>query len=101
MHTIYNISTPPRRARDSKRPSEQRLLSRDDLEAPVHRVPVVDAERDDGDKQSEREGLARDLLHGSEQFAESCERDGEPNAREATARGARARPTRRSERIGC
>ena len=77
MHTIYNISMPPRRASDSKRPSEQRLLSRHDLEAPVDRVPVVDAERDDGHKQSKRERLARDLFHGREQFAQGRERHGQ------------------------
>ena len=77
MHTIYNIPMPPRRASDSKRPRKQRLLSRYDLKTPVDGVPVVDAERDDGHEQSERERLARDLLHGSEQFAQCRERHGE------------------------
>ena len=77
MHTIYNISMPPRRASDSKGPRKQRLLSRDDLEATVDGVPMVDAERNDGHKQSERKRLARDLFHGSEQFAEGRECDRE------------------------
>ena len=56
---------------------KRRLLSRDDLEATVDRAPSRSTQNATTATAERSERLARDLLHGSEQFAQSCKRDGQ------------------------